>query len=85
MCEKFLLSNLSDINTVKGILEAEHPNDVYDLDPNLMLVTNDKSTTEDIHNLVDFERNKITGFIVNVTNIKGYFNTDFWEWIQARK
>lgn len=85
MCQKFLLCGLSDLEKTKTLLEKKYPNDVYTLDAALVLVTNDKSTTTDIHNLLDFETNKITGFVALFTNIKGYYDTDFWEWLEARE
>jgi hypothetical protein len=85
MCQKFLLANLSEPEKVKIILLEKYPDGIYDLSPNLMLITNDKATTADIFKLIGFEHNDTgNGIITHFDNVKGFFNPDLWEWLKAR-
>ncbi len=85
MCQQFLLANLSECDKVKAVLLKKFPDSVYDLNPNLLLITNDTKTTADIDNLVNFSRADVGfGIITHFDYVKGFFDPDLWEWLKAR-
>lgn len=85
MCQKFLLANLSECDKVKDVLLESFPDGVYDLNPNLLLITDNTKTTADIANLVDFKNQNVgNGIIIRFEYYSGFFDTELWEWIETK-
>jgi hypothetical protein len=85
MCQKFLLANLSECDKVKAVLLEKFPDGVYDLNPNLLLITDGTKTTTDIANLVDFVHQDVGhGIITHFDYVKGFFNPELWEWLETK-
>ena len=87
MNQKFLLANLSKCDKVKAVLLESFPDGVYDLNPNLLLITDSTKTTTDIVNLVDFEhRSQDVGYgiVTHFDYVKGFFDPELWEWLESK-
>ena len=85
MNQKFLLANLSECDKVKAVLLKSFPDRVYDLNPNLLLITDGTKTTTDIVNLLDFKNQNVgNGIITHFDYYSGFFDTGLWEWIETK-
>lgn len=88
MCNKVLLVDLSNQETVHKALNVLYPNDIYKLgDKTLVIATDIDTDAKKVNKQLDFRQhqNLGTGLISELTYMTGYYDQGFLNWMSKRE